>query len=55
MTSAVRLLGPDLNSPLIINVDSGCTFGQIKEAALASWPAGSSFLAASTALTRSSD
>jgi hypothetical protein len=55
MSSAVRLLGPDLNSALTVNVDAGCSYLQIKEAALAAWPAGAALPARRARRPRRSD
>ena len=45
----VRLLGPDLPNPLTISVEPSMTIAQLKERALAEWPASSGAQAAARA------
>jgi len=40
MPAQVKLLGPDLGNPLIVDVDPTDTVASLKEAALRSWPSG---------------
>ena len=40
MPAQVKLLGPDLGSPLLVEVDASDTIAGLKDRALAVWPAG---------------
>ena len=40
MPAYVKLLGPDLGNPLVVEVDPGDTIAQLKNVALANWPSG---------------
>ena len=45
MPAHVKLLGPDLGSPLLVEVDPGDSIAGLKDRALASWPSGARRLA----------
>ena len=38
--ATVRLLGPDLATPLVVPVDISDTVGRLKEIAVENWPSG---------------